>query len=398
MAATPEILRIGLIGLGGAAMQMLPSLMAHPRVELQACVDLNADVRNRFATDFGATPYAEVEALCADPGIDAVYIASPHEWHRAHAVMAAEAGKHVVVEKPMALTLEDCDAMIEAAENTGIRMIIGHTHGFDAPIMKMHDIIRGGDFGPVTMINTFSYGNFLYRPRRPEELNTGKGGGIIFNQVPHQIDVVRLLGGGMVHSVRSATSIMDADRPTEGSHATFLQFKSGAAAVLVYSGYDFFDSDEFHGWIGELGERRQPGGQGDARAALRTISTTSEEEIALKDSRAYLNKPLITVAGNHPHCGVTIVSCAGGDLRPVADGVMLYGKDGPVEVKVPPGRAFPDKGLVIDELYEAVAECRDPIRNGRWGKATMEASLAVLESARTKKEIVLEHQVPLIDS
>ena len=394
MVSDFDVLRFGIIGLGGATNQMLPSLVAHPRVKLKACADLNADARNRFAADFDLRPYAEVEKLCADPGIDAVYVATPHEWHRKHVIMAAEAGKHIIVEKPMALSLEDCDMMIDAAEKNGVRMVVGHTHSFDAPIMKMHEIISAGDLGPVTMINSFSYGNFLYRPRSRQELDTIRGGGIIFNQVPHQIDVVRFLGGGLVHSIRSATSIMDPDRPTEGSHATFLQFTTGAAAVLVYSGYDFFDSDEFYGWIGELGERREPGGNGEARVLLRSMSS-QEEEVALKGLRAYSTKPLIKAARNHPHCGVTIVSCADGDLRPTPDGVMVYGKKGPVEIKIPPGRAFPDKSSVIDELYESIVQGRDPVRNGRWGKATMEASLAVLESARTKKEIVLEHQIPL---
>jgi phthalate 4,5-cis-dihydrodiol dehydrogenase len=393
MATAPEVLRLGLIGLGGAAMQMLPTLMAHPRIRLAACTDLNAEARQRFATDFDAVAHGSVEALCANPDIDAVYIATPHQFHRDHAVLAAESGKHMIVEKPMALTLADCDVMIEAVERAGVRMVVGHTHGFDAPVMKMHEIVSSGTLGPVAMINSFCYGGFLYRPRRPEELDTGKGGGIIFNQVPHQIDVIRLLGGGMIESVRSVATVLDPDRPTEGGHATFVQFENGAGAVLVYSGYDYFDSDEFFGWVGELGEKRPPGGQGAARATLRDVPNRAAEA-ALKGARAYAGKPAIVEAANHPHCGITIVSCAGGDLRTTPDGVMLYGKKGPIKIAVPPGRAFPDKGPVVDELYDAVINNCEPVRNGRWGKATMEASLAVLESARTKQEITLKHQVP----
>src|ERR1700756_4699277 len=101
MTGSPETLRFGLIGLGGAAMQMLPSLMAHPRVQLVACADPNPLARERFATDFRATPYDRAETLCADANIDAVYIATPHHMHRDHAIAAAEAGKHIIVEKPM---------------------------------------------------------------------------------------------------------------------------------------------------------------------------------------------------------------------------------------------------------------------------------------------------------
>ena len=103
------------------------------------------------------------------------------------------------------------------------------------------------------MINSFNYTNFLYRPRRPEELDTSKGGGILFNQVPHQIDTARLLAGGLVRSVRAQVSVLDPARPTEGQCAALLQFEGGAAAALVYSGYDHFDSDEWHFGVGERG-------------------------------------------------------------------------------------------------------------------------------------------------
>jgi phthalate 4,5-cis-dihydrodiol dehydrogenase len=396
VAGAPARLGLGLIGLGGAAMQMLPSLIAHPRVRLAACTDLNPQARERFAADFGATAHDHVEALCADGTIDAVYIATPHQLHRDHAVMAAEAGKHIIVEKPMALTLDDCDAMIAAAERNGVRLIVGHTHSFDPPIRKMREIIRSGELGPLAMINTWSYGNFLYRPRRSEELRTDQGGGIIFNQVPHQMDVVRLLGGGLVRSVRAMAWVLDPDRPTEGSHMTFLQFDDGCAASIVYSGYDYFDSDEFHGWVGELGEERKPGGHGSARAALRR-TTGPEAEAALKGFRSYAGRPTLTAPKHPPHCGITIATCAGGDLRASVDGVTIYGRNGIVERAVPPGRAFPDKEAVIDELYNAVLHDREPVHNGRWGKATMEASLAVLRSAQTRKEVVLKHQVPVND-
>jgi phthalate 4,5-cis-dihydrodiol dehydrogenase len=378
-------------------MQMLPSLMAHPRIRIAACTDLNLEARDRFATDFEATAYENAEALCDDPSIDAVYIATPHKFHREHTVMAAEASKHIIVEKPMALTLEDCDAMIEATEKNKIFTVVGHTHSFNAPVMKMREIVRSGELGGLTLINSFSYGNFMYRPRRPEELDTALGGGIIFNQVPHQMDVVRLLGGGMIRSIRAMSWKLDSNRPTEGSHATFVQFDSGAAATIVFSGNDYFDSDEFHGWVGELGEQREANTQGSARRALVEAATNGIDEAALKGSRAYAGKPDIKAPVTHPHCGITIVSCEGGDMRPSPAGLTIFGRDGRREIPVPPTGAFPDKSGVIGELWEAVTNNREPTRNARWGKATMEASLAVLESTRESRDIILRHQVPVAD-
>lgn len=393
--------RIGVIGLGGATRQMLPSLAAHPSMKIVAGADPRAEARERFAADFGAATFESAEALCESSTADAVYIATPHQFHRDNVLAAAAAGRHIVVEKPMALTLEDCDAMIAATERAGVHLLVGHTHSFDPPVLKMRELIRSGEFGPLAMVNTWSYSNFLYRPRRPEELDTALGGGIIYNQVPHQMDVVRLLGGGLVRSVRSMAWVLDPDRPTEGSHASFVQFESGAAATLVFSGYDYFDSDEFHAWVGESGEEKSPDGHGRARAALAAVGGR-DAEAALKTAGAYGRGPAGSATGSarpwhHLHCGVVIASCAGGDLRASPDGVLVYDRTGRREIAVPRGPAFPDKGPVWDELAHAIATGREPLHNGRWGKATMEASLAVLTSARERREVLLQHQVAAND-
>src|SRR6204780_4441567 len=107
-----EPLRLGVIGLGRAFTLMLPTLSQHPLIRLVAACDPRPDARTRFAADFGAANYATAEALCADPAVQAVYIASPHQFHVDHVTLAAQRGKHVLVEKPMALTIADCRAMI----------------------------------------------------------------------------------------------------------------------------------------------------------------------------------------------------------------------------------------------------------------------------------------------
>ena len=110
--------------------------------------------------------------------------------------LAAEHGKHIILEKPMALTLAECDAIIAAVERHKVHLIVGHTHAFDPAVRLMREIIARGELGKLGLIHSFNYTNYLYRPRRPEELDTAKGGGILFNQVPHQIDTARLLAGG----------------------------------------------------------------------------------------------------------------------------------------------------------------------------------------------------------
>jgi len=98
-------LRIGVAGLGRAFSVMLPTFAADPRVALVAAADPRAEARARFAADFAGNAYARVEELCADPAVEIVYVATPHQFHAAHAVLAAEHRKHVLIEKPLALTL-----------------------------------------------------------------------------------------------------------------------------------------------------------------------------------------------------------------------------------------------------------------------------------------------------
>lgn len=101
-------LRLGVAGLGRAFSVMLPTFTADPRVTLVAAADTRVDARQRFSADFSARSYASVEELCTDPDIEAIYIATPHQYHAQHAALAAQHGKHLLIEKPMALTLEAC--------------------------------------------------------------------------------------------------------------------------------------------------------------------------------------------------------------------------------------------------------------------------------------------------
>jgi phthalate 4,5-cis-dihydrodiol dehydrogenase len=396
-------IRLGIVGLGGAAVSMLPSIIAHDGIRIAGAADPSTEGRERFARDFEVATYATAEELCTDSSIDAVYVATPHELHARHTILAVESGKHVLVEKPMALSLGECEAMCAAAAHNDVHIVVGPTHSFDRPILRMREIIRSGELGRVAMVNTWNFGNFLYRPRRPEELDTSKGGGVVFNQLPHQVDIVRLLGGGLVRSVRSMVWALDPARPTEGSHATYLEFVDGAAATLVYSGYDFFDTDEFCSWRGEEGMPKEPDQHGRARRALGELSAPDEER-ALKASRGYagapeLRSPSTPASGlGHPHFGVVVASCERGDLRPGGEGVLVYDEHGRREIPVPRGPAFPDKGAVLDQLYDAVVHGTRPLHNGSWGKATMEVCLAILSSARERREVYLSHQAPLEDA
>jgi phthalate 4,5-cis-dihydrodiol dehydrogenase len=392
-------LRLGVAGLGRAFTLMLPTFIADARVELAAAADPREEARRKFAAEFGARTYDTVEGLCGDAGVDAVYVATPHQLHARHVAVAAAHGKHVLVEKPMAITLADCQAMIEAARTGGVKLVVGHSHSFNAPILHARAIVDSGAVGRVRMITAFNFTDFMYRPRRPEELDTASGGGVLFSQAAHQIDIVRLLGGGLVRSVRAATGAWDPARPSEGAYSALLTFADGAFASAVYSGYGHFDSDEFCGWIGEIGQPKDPARYGSSRRMLREIASP-EDETALKNARAYGGATsgaagAAPVPSRHQHFGPLIVSCERADLRPLPTGVMIY-DDEAQRLDPLPAPAVP-RAEVIDELYGAVVLGRAPIHSGEWALATTEVCLAMLQSAREQREVALRHQVGLPD-
>jgi phthalate 4,5-cis-dihydrodiol dehydrogenase len=383
-------IKLGLSGLGLAGNMMIRAARTHPHVVLHAGADPRQPPREAFARDFGAKTYADFRSLCEDPELEAIYIASPHEFHAEQAVMAAECGKHVVLEKPLSLTLADSDRIIEAAERTGIHLIVGHTHAFDPNIRAVRSMVQSGELGRLGMILNFNYTDFLCRPRRPEELDTAKGGGITFNQVTHQIEIVRQIGGGLVRSVRANVGRLDPLRPTEGNCTAFLEFEDGAAATLIYSAYDFFDSDEFHEWVAEGGQPKPPARWGQTRKNI-MLGATPEAELQKK--LAYGDRILPPEQPHLPHFGVMIVTCERGDVRITPDGLALYGLEGRKDLPVERGPSRPGHGDVLDSLWAALRHGRRDFHDARWGKATLEVILAILQSARERREIVLSHQV-----
>ena len=387
--ASERKLRIGVAGLGRAFAVMLPTFKADPRVSLVAAADTRAEARQRFAEEFSANAYTTVEELCADPAVEVIYVATPHQWHARHAALAAQHRKHLLIEKPMALTLQECAAIIDAARGAGVHLVVGHSHSFDAPVRHLRGLIDSGRYGNARMINAINYTDYLYRPRRPEELDTALGGGAIFNQAAHQIDIVRLLGGGRVASVRAATGAWDRTRPTEGAYAALLTFENGAFASLTYSGYGNFDSDEFQGWIGEVGQKKTP-----YAGPPRHRFDNQQDEVAFKNARNYGGPDFRPSAGQdlaHQNFGTLLVSCEHADLRALPNGVMVY-QNGSAQLDPLPMPKIP-RVEVIDELYDAVVMGQPPLHDGAWAMATLEVLLAILQSSREKSDVRLSHQV-----
>jgi len=366
-------LKLGVLGLGRAFALTAPTLARDSRIQLVGACDPRPEARSQAERDFGARRFRSFDELLQSDA-EAIYIATPHRLHAEQAVAAAKAGKHVLVEKPMALSIAECRAMAAAAVKHGVHLLVGPSHSFDAPIRKTKELLP--QFGRVRMITALNFTDFLFRPRLPEELEHA-----LLNQSAHHVDIVRFLSGGRLKSARAHTAAWDR---AQGAYSALLEFEE-SFATIVYSGNAHFDSDEFTGWIGELGQKKDPDQYGAARAAL------SGDETKLKNEKNYGGPAFKPVKPEfHEHFGPLIVSCDRADLRPLPTGVMIYA-DGERRLEPLAPTDAPRSG-VIDELYDAVVNGKAPLHDAAWGLATTEACLAILESARTGKEVPLKHQ------
>jgi phthalate 4,5-cis-dihydrodiol dehydrogenase len=384
-AASP--LRIGIVGLGAAGRAFLPAIKKHSGFELVGVAEPVKEARESVAAEMNVAGYADMPAMIEGTALDAIYIATPTDLHSEHVKIAFAAKKHVLSEKPMAIELKVAEEMIAGADRAGVVLLVGHAHGYDLPIQRMREIIDSGRLGRVRMIHTWNYTDWMYRPRRPEELDVAKGGSVTFRQGSHQFDIIRLLGGGMVQSVRASAFNWDPGRNSIGAHTIFMQFADGTTATAIYNGYGYFSTMELCGDVTEWGfiepiEQRQ--------AVVRSAAgRTPADELEAKRKRAKGAIP--TDAPFQPTFGLTLVSCERGDIRQSPRGLYVYSADGREEIVLPTDKSPRD--LVLDEFHDAIAGRRTPIHDGRWGLANLEVCVAAIQSAETGREVTLKHQV-----
>ena len=380
-------IRIGIVGLGAAGRAFLPAIRGHSAFELVAVAEPAVDTRESIASDTGAAAFADLPSMMSGAALDAVYIATPTELHPEHAALAFAAKKHVLTEKPMAVTIEQGRTMIDAADRAGVVLLVGHSHSYDLPIAKMREIVASGTLGRVRMIHTWNFTDWIYRPRRPDELDISLGGGVTFRQGSHQFDIVRLIGGGLVKSVHATTFDWDVARRSIGAHTVFMQFADGVAATAVYNGYGYFSTMELIADVTEWGFTEPL----DKRAPVRRSAGSAADELAAKRKRA--GSAIPTSAPHQPHFGLTLVSCERGDIRQSPDGLFVYSDKGREAIALPSDRSPRD--LVLDEFAAAISGKAAPIHDGRWGLANLEICLAAIESSKSGKAVELAHQVPL---
>ena len=390
-------LRFGVAGIGNEGRAIVPYLEATENILFSAAADLREDALDALQEAHPQIKtFTSVVAMCQSGEVDAIWIATPNPVHAEHAIAAADAGIHVVLEKPMAISLDQTHQMVEAVERNGTRLML-HSHASDPPIVKMREIIASGRLGRLIGISALQYKAWLNSPRLAFELDTSLGGGVIFRQGPHQIEIARHLGGGLVKSVRAYTGRWHPTFQTEGNYSALLEFADGTPASLVLHGYGYFIATDLTWNIGEGGTA----GSGEYRARPRRLEPIEPATYYATGGRAGTRSGTPRPESGReigaqssrmqPIYGLFIVSCENGEMRQSPNGIYVYTDDGCEEVICEP---FQDKAHELQVMYESVRENKPLFPDARWGRATLEVILAILESGRTHRDVTLEYQVP----
>ncbi len=205
-------------------------------VELTAIADLDERRARRAAEEFGARAWTtDYRELLARDDIQIVSLCLPHHLHKAVAIEAARAGKHVLCEKPLAQDVDEADAMIAAAREAGVALSVIFQHRYDPPFRRLHRAIRQGAFGRILLVEAFhrcpNQTAAEFRDPWRERGETG-GGGVMMMQTIHFVDVL-LWCLGPVESVLARVDALVLARDIEDSGAAVLRFKCGTIGTVV---------------------------------------------------------------------------------------------------------------------------------------------------------------------
>ena len=232
-----EKLRTAVIGYGKVAHTHAEALATIPESDFVAVCGRDAGKARAFAERYRVKPHASVEEMVG-AGVEAVVVATPHPAHAAVTVPALRAGAHAIVEKPLASSLEDCDAMIAAARASGRQLAMISQRRLYEPVLRVRRAIDAGKLGrPVlgtaTMLGWRSEEYYRSDPWRGSW--DGEGGGVLVNQAPHQIDILQWYMGEIDELYGAWANLNHPYIEVEDTSIALLRFRSGALGNIVVS-------------------------------------------------------------------------------------------------------------------------------------------------------------------
>lgn len=333
----------GLIGCGRISKNHFEAINAMPGVKLVGVCDTNESALVTCTKKYQCEGYSDYKQMLANPDIDIVSICTPSGLHASMAIDAMNAGKHVVVEKPMAMSLCEADAMIEASRINGVKLAVAHQNRFNNAIVKTRQALEAGKFGRLT------HGSAVVRWHRDENYykqapwrgTWEHDGGCLMNQSIHNIDLLQWMFGP-VESVFAYTATNLRHIQGEDVAVAVLRFRNGAFGTI------------------EASTTIYPKNLEETLSLFGSTGTVLVGGVAVNKIEAW-----------HFHDETDV------EQRQFEEPPNIYGF----------GHAD-----IIRDMIEAIKEGREPAITGTEGRKALEIILAIYHSSSLKKEITLPLQ------
>ena len=346
--------RYGIVGMGGMGSGHAKTIQSIEECDLTAVCDLVAEVAQAQGEAFGVPQCIDYHDLVDRGDVDAVVVATPHYFHPEIAIYAMEQGKAVLCEKPIAVTVSAADAMVAAAERTGMPFSVMHQSRAEPVWQATWDLVRNGRLGQIyrTMLIYADFRSQAYYDSAGWRATwAGEGGGVLINQAPHSLDRFTWLGG-LPSKVTAFTATRNHAIEVEDVAAALLEYPNGAV------GYVYCSTTEHPGTnimelCGERGKLRVVDGEArfwELPQGVKGFSDTSTEmwahppvqelEVELPE-RERGHRAILRNFARHILCGEDLIAPGVEGIKTVEmiNAIILSGKTGePVEIPVDRGR------------------------------------------------------------
>lgn len=226
-------IRLGVIGAGIIAKSFMKAAPAVADLEVAVICDIAEGAARALAHPLNIAWETGYRAVLQDDSIDALYIALPHHLHEEVTVAAAEAGKHILLEKPMANSLDEADRMLAAQRRAGVKLMMGFTHRFHSELESAKGLIDSGELGRLTMgLDVMTTGGVIpgWFWQKPQA-----GGGVLHVNGAHSFDRLRWLMGAEIVEVFAYAETYDPRKTVEDSAVVALRFANDAMGATVHN-------------------------------------------------------------------------------------------------------------------------------------------------------------------
>src|SRR5713226_8536011 len=353
-----EKFRFGIVGCGVIGPVHAEAIASLPDAQLVSVVDLNPEKAQKLASQYGATPYTHLQQMLDHERVDVVVICTPSGLHGELACQVMRSGRHVIVEKPMEISREAIDEMLQVQQETEVKLAVISQHRFDPASQQVHDLLEEQAFGRLVL------GNAIVPWWRSQEYydsgswrGTWKldGGGVLMNQSIHSIDLLQWFMGP-VRSVCAYTDTLAHRMETEDVGVAVLRFANDALGVIAAT---------TAAYPGVTTRIELFGSRGSAiieNDELALLHLARDEKEAAGDY-GVITKTKPTEPGQQPNS-------SGASANPAAIVANSH-------------------ALQIADMIRAIRENGTPLVDGYAGRRPVEIILSIYESARVHREVTL---------